>query len=321
MQKQSVDSTAKGPKGIVLALLVACAMGASAMAGAWVESQRNVRPVLSAQQERVISEQVLRDSAYVRQNVNQLASKVGDLQAKIIAMDGLSKRVAEVAGVSYTNPEVQASIEQATMTPVMDDISSDYGASWSAEGLGRELDMMTQQLSKQKDWFAMLDLVLTKRTGVEASLPTYTPVNYPYLSSSFGWRRNPITGRHTMHEGLDFAAPKGTPIHAASGGVVTQARYASGYGKLIEISHGNGLVTRYAHASSFNVKVGDLVEKGQLIARVGSTGRSTGSHLHFEVRMAGHPLDPTLFLARQQEPGQLVTDASGATQAVTAKVR
>ncbi|NYT86270.1 M23 family metallopeptidase [Pollutimonas harenae] len=304
-----------------MALLVVCAMGASAMAGAWVQSQRSVRPVLSAQQERVISEQVLRDSAYVRQNVNQLASKVGDLQAKIIAMGGLSKRVAEVAGVSYTDPEVQATIEQASMAPVMDDITSEYGASWSAEGLGRELDMMTQQLSEQKDWFAMLDLVLTKRTGVEASLPTYTPVNYPYLSSSFGWRRNPVTGRHTMHEGLDFAAPKGTPIHAASGGVVTQARYASGYGKLIEISHGNGLVTRYAHASSFNVKVGDLVEKGQLIGRVGSTGRSTGSHLHFEVRMAGHPLDPTLFLARQQEPKQLVTDASGATQAVTAKVR
>lgn len=322
MQNQSVDSTAKGPtKGIVMALLVVCAMGASAMAGAWVQSQRSVRPVLSAQQERVISEQVLRDSAYVRQNVNQLASKVGDLQAKIIAMGGLSKRVAEVAGVSYTDPEVQATIEQASMAPVMDDITSEYGASWSAEGLGRELDMMTQQLSEQKDWFAMLDLVLTKRTGVEASLPTYTPVNYPYLSSSFGWRRNPVTGRHTMHEGLDFAAPKGTPIHAASGGVVTQARYASGYGKLIEISHGNGLVTRYAHASSFNVKVGDLVEKGQLIGRVGSTGRSTGSHLHFEVRMAGHPLDPTLFLARQQEPKQLVTDASGATQAVTAKVR
>lgn len=321
MRNRSVDSTAKGLKGVAVALLVVCAMGASAMAGAWIQAQRSVRPVLSAQQERVISEQVLRDSAYVRQNVTLLASKVGDLQAKLIAMGGLSKRVAEVAGVSYTDPEVQASIEQVGMSPVMDDISTEHGASWSAEGLGRELDMMTQQLSEQKDWFAMLDLVLTKRTGVEASLPTYMPVNYPYLSSSFGWRRNPVTGRHTMHEGLDFAAPKGTPIYAASGGVVTQARYATGYGKLVEISHGNGLITRYAHASSFNVKVGDLVEKGQQIARVGSTGRSTGSHLHFEVRMAGHPLDPTLFLARPQTPGQLVTDASGATQAITAQVR
>lgn len=321
MRNRSADSTAKGLKGIAIGLLVVCAMGASAVAGAWVQSQRSTQPVLSLQQERVITEQALRDSAYVRQNVNLLAGKVGDLRAKLIAMDGLSKRVAQVAGVSYTDPEVQASIEQVDVAPVMDDITTEHGASWSAEGLGRELDILTHQLSKQKDWFAMLDLVMTKRTGVEASLPTFTPVDYPYLSSSFGWRRNPVTGRHTLHEGLDFAAPKGTPIHAASGGVVTQARYATGYGKLVEISHGNGLVTRYAHASSFNVKVGDLVEKGQLIARVGSTGRSTGSHLHFEVRMAGHPLDPTLFLAEQQAPERLVTDASEVTQAVTAQVR
>src|SRR3546814_19246674 len=115
--------------------------------------------------------------------------------------------------------------------------------------------MMTQQLSEQKDWFAMLDLVLTKRTGVEARLPTYTPVNYPYLSSSFGWRRNPVTGRHSMHEGLDFAAPKGAPIHAASGGVVAEARYVSGYGNMVEISHGNGLVTSSAQASSLVVRL------------------------------------------------------------------
>lgn len=321
IRNRSVDSNANGFKAVAAAVLLAAAMGASALAGAWVQSQRSPQPALSADQEKIFSEQMSRDSAYVRQNMNLLASKVGELKARLIAMDGLSKRVAEAAGVSYTDPEVQASLEQAAMPAVMDDITAEPGASWSAEGLGRELDTMAQQLVEQKDWFAMLDLVLTKRTGVEASLPTYMPVNYPYLSSSFGWRRNPVTGRHSMHEGLDFAAPKGTPIHAASGGVVTQARYAPGYGKLVEISHGNGLITRYAHASSITVKVGDLVEKGQFIARVGSTGRSTGSHLHFEVRMAGHPLDPTLFLARQQDTEQLVADASEATGTVAPQVR
>src|SRR3546814_14632707 len=119
-----------------------------------------------------------------------------------------------------------------------------------------------------------------------------------------------------MHEGLDFAAPKGTPIHAASGGVVTEARYVPGYGKLVEVSHGNGLITRYAHASSINVKVGDLVEKGQLLTRVGSSGRSTGPHLHFAVRMAGNPLGPYLFLAKQQPQQHLVAGASGRVGAV-----
>src|SRR5690606_14513296 len=257
---------------------------------------------------------------YVRHNVNLLASKVGDLQAKLIAMDSLSKRVAEVAGVSYTDPEGHASLEEGS-APVMDYITAEEGADWSAEGLGRQLDTLTQQISEQKDWLAMLDLVLTKRVGVQAGLPTLMPVSYPFLSSSFGWRRNPVTGRHAMHEGLDFAAPKGTPIHASSGGVVTEARYAPGYGKLVEINHGNGRITRYAHPSSINVKMGDLVEKGQMIARVGSTGRSTGSHLHFEVRMAGHPLDPTLFLARQDPAEQLVADASPQAEAVAPQVR
>lgn len=317
---RSADSNGKGFKMTVVALLAGTAMAASAAAGAWVQSHFSARPVLNPDQERVITEQASRDSAYIRENVNLLASKVGDLQAKLITMDSLSKRVADAAGISYTDPEIHASLEHAA-TPVMDYITDEQGASWTAQGLGRQLDSLSQQLSEQKDWFAMLDLVLTKRVGIEAQLPTYTPVNYPYLSSSFGWRRNPVTGRHAMHEGLDFAAPRGAPIHAASGGVVTEARYVPGYGKMVEIDHGNGLVTRYAHASSIGVKMGDLVEKGQAIARVGSTGRSTGSHLHFEVRMAGHALDPTLFLAKQQSPDQLVVDASQAVEAIVPQVR
>lgn len=320
MRNRVSDSNKKSFRVVILTLAAGAALAASAAAGAWVQSQLSVRPVLSADQERAIAEQALRDSAYIRQNVNLLASKVGDLQAKLITMDGVSKRVADAAGISYTDPEIYASLDHTAM-PVMDYITDEQGAAWTAQSLGRELDALTAQLSEQKDWFAMLDLVMTKRMGVEASLPTYTPVNYPYLSSSFGWRRNPVTGRHSMHEGLDFAAPKGALIHAASGGAVTQARYVPGYGKMVEIDHGNGLVTRYAHASSIKVKLGDLVEKGQEIARVGSTGRSTGAHLHFEVRMAGHALDPTLFLAKQQAPEQMVVEATKAVEAIVPQVR
>jgi murein DD-endopeptidase MepM/ murein hydrolase activator NlpD len=321
MQKWFVHSNARGFRRVLVTAIAAVALGVSAAAGALVQSRLSKQPVLTPDQERAISEQVSRDSAFVRQNMSLLAAKVGDLQAKLIAMDGLSKRVAEVAGVSYTDPEVHASLEQPGAASVMDYITTESGATWSAEGLGRQLDSLSSQITEQKDWLAMLDLVLTKRVGVEAGLPTFNPVTYPYLSSSFGWRRNPVSGRHAMHEGLDFAAPKGTPIHAASGGVVTEARYVPGYGKLVEINHGNGLVTRYAHASSIAVKTGDLIEKGQLIARVGSTGRSTGSHLHFEVRMAGHPLDPTLFLQRPEGTGQLVADASEHSEPVVPQVR
>jgi murein DD-endopeptidase MepM/ murein hydrolase activator NlpD len=302
-----------------LAALAIAALSASAAAGAWVQSRYSRPASLSVAQERVINNQVSRDSAYIRENVNLLAQTVGELQAKLIAMGGLSKRVADVAGISYTDPEIKASLDHAQ--PVMDYINDGPGDSMSAEGLGRQLDLMQQQIDEQKDWFAMLDLVLTKRAGTEARLPTLMPVNYPYLSSSFGWRLNPVTGRRSMHEGLDFAAPKGAPIYAASGGVVSEAGVQAGYGKMVEINHGNGLVTRYAHASVLDVKAGDLVEKGQMIARVGSSGRSTGSHLHFEVRMAGHPLDPKLFLAKPEVSRHLVADASSHVKAILPEVR
>lgn len=324
MQQSSFDSTAYArPSTLKRGFVVLAACGAltfAAMAGAWTQAYFNAPPVFSVDQQRLISQQAARDSAYIRENVSVLANRIGDLQARVIAMDGLSKRVAQAAGVVYTDPEVQASLEQPQVA-VMDYLTPEDNDDWTAEGVGRQLDSLQQQLLAQQEGLTMLDLVMTRRAGLEASLPTYTPVNYPWLSSSYGWRRNPVTGRHAMHEGLDFAAPRGTPIYAASGGVVAQARAVSGYGKMVEIDHGNGLMTRYAHASSLHVKPGDVVEKGQMVAKVGSTGRSTGSHLHFEVRMAGYPLDPTLFLAKPDTSGQLMAGATLPELTTAAQVR
>ncbi|WP_413817103.1 M23 family metallopeptidase [Pusillimonas sp.] len=299
----------------------------SAAAGAWVHSRYAEGAVTVSSSLDLYSANLARESDYSRGQVEILAAKLGDLQAKIIEMDGLSRRVAEIAGIPYTDPEIQAGLDQAA-PPVMDYIGDAEQAprkqKMSLEpgsGLNVRLDFLQQEVTRQKEWFRMMDLALTRRAGVEASLPTLMPVNYPYLSSSFGWRRHPISGRHVMHEGLDFAAPKGTPIHAASGGVVTAAGYKSGYGNMVEIYHGNDLVTRYAHASKLKVKAGDIVERGQEIAAVGSTGHSTGPHLHFEVRMAGHPLDPVLFLEKRQPDPTLVTDASGRLGVGGSKVR
>lgn len=321
---QSIDSTPNGAshriRHVAVVLAALGALSLSAVAGAWAQAHFNTQPTPHSDQQRLLSQQAARDSAYIRQNVGVLANKVGDLQARVITMNGLSKRVADAVGVSYSDPEIHNSLEQSNVT-VMDYHDEDDATAWSAEGIGRQLDMLQQQLVAQQDGLTMLDVVLTRRAGAEASLPTLMPVNYPWLSSSFGWRRNPVTGRHSMHEGLDFAAPKGTPIMAASGGVVVQAKKVSGYGNMVEIDHGNGLLTRYAHASSLLVKPGDLVEKGQLVARVGSTGRSTGSHLHFEVRMAGYPLDPTLFLASPGTQNQLLASAPDALQASKPQVR
>ena len=137
-------------------------------------------------------------------------------------------------------------------------------------------------------------------------LPTALPVEAHWNASGYGWRIDPITGAQAMHEGIDFIADSGTPIVAAAAGIVIAAERHPAYGNLVEIDHGNDLVTRYAHASRILVKEGALVKRGQKIAEVGSTGRSTGPHLHFEVRFKGAPQNPGRFLqnARQQKQTQ-----------------
>lgn len=317
MGSNSSHSTAKALRLAFISISCGAAMAVSAVAGAWMQSQfddgrsqARLHDVASADESR-------RSADYIRENIAVLAAKVGEMQAKLVATDALGRRVADAAGVSYTDPEIQAALEQSVLDMEAGQTFA-LSQDWTAETLGRELDLMESELAAGTERLRLLDVVLTERTGMKQTLPTLQPVSYPHLSSSFGWRRHPITGRHSMHEGLDFAAPRGTPILAASAGVVTEARYVPGYGKMVEINHGNGLVTRYAHASSISVKLGELVSKGQQIARVGSTGRSTGAHLHYEVRVAGHPLDPTLFMEEAQPDFTEIASADapdGKTQA------
>lgn len=271
----------------IRAVIIGAGLSLSAAAGALVQSKLNPQS-LSPDHVQLLSQVQERDALYMQQSVQQLAQRVGSLQAKVIEMEHLGRRVADSAGVGYTDPEVVSQME----------LSEDYPPISSAQDLGRQLDDLNHSLSQRQDWLTMLDTVLSQRLGNQARFPTTYPVDVSYPTSNYGWRRHPITGRHKLHEGMDFSAPIGTPILAASGGIVTQARYVTGYGKLVEISHGDGLVTRYAHASSMLVNPGDVVEKGQLIARVGVTGQTTGAHLHFEVRLENQPLDPMLFLPK-----------------------
>lgn len=312
MGSNSPHSTAKALRLIFLSVGCGLAMAMSAVAGAWMQSHFDQGRHASA---ALPPAEAAQQAEYIRESVGALAARLGEFQARLIALEGLGERVAEAAGVPYTDPEIQAGLE-ASQLDAEAFMPQGTEQAWTAESLGRELEQMAVALSAGGERLQMLDTVLTERKGLQETLPALAPIDAPYLSSSFGWRRHPVTGRHAMHEGLDFAAPRGTPILAASGGIVTEARYVPGYGKLVEINHGNGLVTRYAHASSISVKLGEVVTKGQQIARVGSTGRSTGPHLHYEVRIADHPLDPTLFMADARsdtEVAAAVTSA-GATE-------
>ncbi len=295
-------STAKAFRLAFICIVSGAAMAVSAVAGAWVQSQLSAGSQAGEPHHSTVADG-RQHAEYIRENVSMLAAKLGDMQARLIRVEGVARRVAEAAGVSFTAPEIHTGLQESLLDLEADRQLTEMH-SWTAESLGRELDALESELTAGTEQLRMLDAVLTQRNAVRESLPSINPVNHPYLSSSYGWRRHPITGRHTMHEGLDFAAPRGSPIVAASAGVVTEARYVPGYGKMVEINHGNGLVTRYAHASSISVKLGQLVSKGETIARVGSTGRSTGAHLHYEVRIAGHALDPTLFMEEAQADTQ-----------------
>jgi len=281
------------------ALAIGLGISVSAVAGALVQSKIGTKQ-LDPSQVVILNQAQERDALYVQQSVQQLAQRLGDLQAKVIEMESLGRRIAEHAGVQYTDPELLQQMEWQDPAPKLS----------SAQDLGRELDTLYYSLSERQDWLTMLDSVLSQRLGNQARFPAMHPVDRSYVSSGYGWRRHPITGRHTLHEGMDFSAPVGTPIVAASGGIVTEARYRSGYGKMVEIAHGDGLITRYAHASSILVRLGDVVEKGQLIARVGATGQVTGAHLHFEVRLEDQPLDPILFLPKEYSDTLLVQSST-----------
>lgn len=313
-------SIPKGSRSWFMTLAVAALVLGSGAAGAGLHAYLS-RPasLMALDASSLTHDRAVQDSGLLRANLNQLAAKMGELQARVIELDTVGKRVAQAAGV--TTVPLQESGDADDVTVVFDEPAGFALPYDSAETLGRELDLLEQRLASQRNHFATLDLVMTQKAGLAASLPSFAPVNYPYLSSSFGWRRHPISGRRAIHEGLDFSAPKGTPIYAASGGVVKLAEYVAEYGNTIEIEHGNGLMTRYAHASSIDVKAGDLVEKGQMIGKVGSTGRSTGPHLHFEVRMAGNPLDPRLFLDKPEVAKTLVARAQNEEHNASAQVR
>ena len=150
-----------------------------------------------------------------------------------------------------------------------------------------------------------------------AAIPTSMPAAVMLMSSGFGYRSDPFTGGGAMHNGLDFKGPIGTPILAAAEGKVTFAGQQGGYGNCIEITHANGLVTRYAHLSGFNVSLGQKVARGVQIARMGSTGRSTGSHLHFEVRLNGQAINPRKFLEANPDVLEVQTIAGNRADSVT----
>ncbi|MES2039266.1 MAG: M23 family metallopeptidase [Pseudomonadota bacterium] len=229
---------------------------------------------------------------YMKENLAAMAVKLGEMQAQLIRLDALGERVQGLAGVkpeefNFKEMPGRGGPEVSTQ-PAQELNLAEFQAALAA---------MSEDIEHRSDY---MNVVETKLMGFKVQsklLPTIQPVNVAYNASGFGWRLDPFSGRSAFHEGIDFSSPSGTPIVAAAGGVVVAAEYHPQFGNMVEIDHGGEIMTRYAHSSKIYVKLGDIVKRGQHIADIGSTGRSTGSHLHFEVHVKGVPQNPHKFLS------------------------
>ncbi len=225
---------------------------------------------------------------YMRENLDAMARKLGEMQARMMQIDSLGERVGGLAGLK---PEQM----KAPATPGAGGVLV-VDRTLSMEELQGEMEALDLSTHARMDWLTAVESRLFDLKIQSSLVPTEEPVKGSRVGSPFGFRIDPITGRSALHTGLDFPADTGTTIFAAAGGVVVVQEYHHAYGNLVEVDHGNDLITRYAHASEVLVKAGDIVKRGQKIAKVGSTGRSTGPHLHFEVLVSGVPQDPRPFL-------------------------
>lgn len=238
-------------------------------------------------------EQHLEIQSHLYDNLNIMAAKLGQMQAQLLRLDALGERLAESTGL-------QPQEFMFNQTPGQGGAPSSLPAhNHSFDEFNLLLHELSQALDERADKLSVLDTLLRRDRLEKKVLPSVMPIDgSEWYSSGFGYRIDPFTGKRAFHEGVDFVAVTGTPIRAAADGIVVYSDRHPSYGNMIEIDHGGELVTRYAHASKLLVEIGEIVTSGQKIAEVGSTGRSTGPHLHFEIRHKGVPKNPSLFLKK-----------------------
>jgi hypothetical protein len=261
----------------------------------WVflKGAREGWPVIGALVRLVVKDEFEQRDRFMRENLDAMARKLGEMQAKMVQLEALGERVSGLAGV---NPGEIKSMPGRGGALVS-------GRPLTLEELQSTLADLETLAEQRVDLMTVMESRLFDQKIRKMMVPTQQPVLAGHLGSSFGWRIDPFTGRSALHTGLDFQAEPGTSILAAAGGVVVTQEVHPAYGNMVEIDHGNDLITRYAHASRVWVKKGDLIKRGQKVADVGTTGRSTGPHLHFEVLVQGVPQDPQKFLAAGQNLG------------------
>ncbi len=225
----------------------------------------------------------------VNEQLDALALRLGELQARMLRLDALGGRLVARSGLDATEFDFDAE-------PARGGVDAYPARDASPRMLIDDVARLGRLIDDRADKLTLLEQLLLEKELRNEVEPAGRPLDSGWVSARFGMRNDPFDGKRKFHHGIDFAARRGTPIRAVAAGVVVRSGPVTGFGNLVEIKHGNGLVTRYAHCDKTLAKVGEVVRRGQIIATVGSSGRSTGPHLHFEVLRDGQPVDPAAYV-------------------------
>ncbi len=270
------------------AMAVAVLLAAGIAFGAGARTLVGFAEVAMLQQQAAEQAAQLADTrAQAQREINAMAARLGELQAQANRLNALGERLAQVGSLDDGEFDFDAPVGIGGEGPTADMPAGDLSAG---------LDQLGSQLKHSGEQLSVLESLMFSRKLEQDATPSRTPIANSYITSRFGRRADPFGRGSQYHKGLDFHARTGDPVNAVADGVVSYSGTRSGYGKVVEIDHGNGYVTRYAHNSRLLVRAGDLVRAGQQVAKAGSTGRSTGAHVHFEVWDNGRVVDPRKFL-------------------------
>jgi len=233
---------------------------------------------------------------HARQKLQALTLSMAQLRARLVRLDALGEQLTSLGELN--NGEFDFSQPPALGGPLS--VGGQYALDslFAEDDLQAQMSMFASRLSDSEQQLEVLQDLLAQRRLNEQSIPSGRPVEWGWVSSPFGWRTDPFTGKPAMHHGIDYAGKEGSNILAVASGVVTSVAVRTGYGQTVELTHADGYLTRYAHNKDILVEPGDVVSKGQAIALMGSTGRSTGPHVHFEVYKHGRAVDPASYVRR-----------------------
>ena len=299
-QRNGGNGTIRLGRALIIAmvvLLLAGVFGVGYLGFQMGAQATDYRPELSRAlvREAVRQQSVAVDDAIVdaQGNVDALALRLGSLQAQLIRLDALGSRLVDMADLDPAEFDFETGPGIGGATP------SD-GFETTVPDFVTELSELSSQLNDRAPKLAALEELLLKEQLQASVHPEGSPVESGWISSRFGYRTDPLTGKRNFHAGVDFAGPSGSKVVAVAAGVVVTAKYKKALGNTVEINHGNGYTTRYAHNKVNLVKAGDTVKKGQAIALLGSSGRSTGPHVHFEVLIDGKSVNPAKYVEAAQ---------------------